>query len=91
MDPVKLRQPQAVVLWIVMPCIGDVGYQCFGGLCCIHLQGEVSVTPYNDDLGYLRFGRPCCLHLQDGLKSRNLKSSYTLLQNLHKLALMTAA
>jgi len=27
------------VFWIVM-LYSDVGYQCFGGLCCLHLQGK---------------------------------------------------
>jgi hypothetical protein len=27
------------VFWVVTPC-GVVGYQCFRGVCCLHLQGE---------------------------------------------------
>jgi len=29
------------VFWVVMPCSIAVGYQCFGGPCCLHLQDEV--------------------------------------------------
>jgi hypothetical protein len=29
------------VFWIVMPLSDVVGYHCFGGLCCLHLQAEV--------------------------------------------------
>jgi hypothetical protein len=28
-------------LQVVMLCSVAVGYQCFGGPCCLHLQGEV--------------------------------------------------
>jgi hypothetical protein len=35
---------QDVVFWVVMPCSDVVGYQCFGGPCCLHLQGEVNVS-----------------------------------------------
>jgi len=30
------------VFWVVMPCSVAVGYQCFRGPHCFHLQGEVS-------------------------------------------------
>jgi hypothetical protein len=30
------------VFWVVTPCGGVVGYQCFGGTCCLHLHGGVS-------------------------------------------------
>jgi hypothetical protein len=29
-----------VVFWIVTLCSDVVGYQCFGGSCFLHLQGE---------------------------------------------------
>jgi len=32
---------QVKVVWVVMPCSFVVGYQCFRGLCCFHLQSEV--------------------------------------------------
>jgi hypothetical protein len=32
---------QIEVLWIVTPCIFVVGYQRFGGPCCLHLQGKI--------------------------------------------------
>jgi hypothetical protein len=33
-----------VVFRAVTPCSDVVGYQCFGGPCCLHLQGEDGVT-----------------------------------------------
>jgi hypothetical protein len=48
-------------LQVVTPCNDVVGYQRFGGLCCLHLQ---VVTPCSDLVGYQRFGGLCCLHLQ---------------------------
>jgi hypothetical protein len=33
---------QVVVFWVMTPCSDVVGYQRFGGPCCLHLQGEVS-------------------------------------------------
>jgi len=31
---------QVKVFWHVMLCIVAIGYQCFGGLLCLHLQGS---------------------------------------------------
>jgi hypothetical protein len=31
-----------VVFWVMIRG-GDVGYQCFGGVCCLHIQGEVKM------------------------------------------------
>jgi len=28
------------VFWVMTPCSVVVGYQCFRGLCCLHLQGD---------------------------------------------------
>jgi hypothetical protein len=45
-----------------MPCIDVVGYQSFGGPCCLHLQ---DLTPCNvEKIGYQRFGGLYCLLLQ---------------------------
>jgi hypothetical protein len=33
---------QVVVFWVVTPCSDMVGYQCFGGLCYLHLQSRCS-------------------------------------------------
>jgi len=33
---------QVRFVWVVMPCSVAVGYQHFGGPCCLHLQGEVT-------------------------------------------------
>jgi hypothetical protein len=52
---------QVAIFWVVTLCSDVVGYQCFGGPCCLHLQ---VVTLCNDVLGYQRFGEPCCIHLQ---------------------------
>jgi hypothetical protein len=30
-----------VIFWVVTSCSDVVGYHCFGGSCCLHLQGEV--------------------------------------------------
>jgi hypothetical protein len=30
--------------WVVMPHSVAVGYQCFGGPCCLRLQGETIFT-----------------------------------------------
>jgi len=35
---VKIR---VEVFWVLTPCNVAVGYQRFGGACCLHLQGEV--------------------------------------------------
>jgi len=35
---------QVEFFWIAIPCSVVVGYQCFGGTCCLHLQGEVNGT-----------------------------------------------
>jgi len=32
---------QVEVFWVVTLCSIVVGYQCFRGPCCFHLQGEV--------------------------------------------------
>jgi len=34
------------VFWAVTPC-SVAGYQCFGGPCCLHLQGETLVSYHN--------------------------------------------
>jgi len=34
---------QVEVFWVVTPCSFVVGYQSFGGPCCVHLLGCVAV------------------------------------------------
>jgi hypothetical protein len=34
---------QVQFFWVVTPCSVVVGYQRFGGPCCLHLQGEVTM------------------------------------------------
>jgi hypothetical protein len=34
---------QIEVFWVVMLCSVVVGYQCFRGSCCLHVQGEVKM------------------------------------------------
>jgi len=34
---------QVEVFWVVTPCSAVLGYQCFGGPCCLHLH---SITNY---------------------------------------------
>jgi hypothetical protein len=36
-----------VIIRIVTPCRNVVGYQCFGGLCRLHLQGEDDIPPHH--------------------------------------------
>jgi hypothetical protein len=36
-EPVESSQ----VFWIMTPCSVVVGYQRFGGPCCLHLQGKL--------------------------------------------------
>jgi len=31
---------QVEFFWVIMPCSVVVGYQCFRGPCCCHLQGQ---------------------------------------------------
>jgi len=33
-----------MVFWVVTPCSDVVGFQRFGGPCCLHPQGEVNDT-----------------------------------------------
>jgi len=33
-----------VVFWVVMLCSVVVGYRCFRGYCCLHLQGDFTAT-----------------------------------------------
>jgi hypothetical protein len=32
---------KVAVFWVVTPCSDVVGYQRFGGPCCLHVQSEV--------------------------------------------------
>jgi hypothetical protein len=34
---------QVEVFWVVMPCSVVVGHQRFGGMCCLHLHGEMKM------------------------------------------------
>jgi hypothetical protein len=52
---------QIELFWVVTPCGNVIGYQRFGGPCCLHLHWVV--TPCSVVVGYQRFGGPCCLHL----------------------------
>jgi hypothetical protein len=57
---------QIDVFWVVTPCSVMVGYNRFGGPCCIYLQVEVFwiVTPCSVVVEYQSFGGPYCFHLQ---------------------------
>jgi hypothetical protein len=37
------NEGSVAVFWVVTQCIDVVGYQCFRGSCCLHLQGEVKI------------------------------------------------
>lgn len=41
---------QVMVLWAVMPCSDEVEHQCFGGICCLHPQGEVHILGLLPDI-----------------------------------------
>jgi hypothetical protein len=41
-DMITAVEVRVEVFCVVMPCIVEVGYQCFGGPCCLHLQGEIN-------------------------------------------------
>jgi uncharacterized membrane protein YgcG len=43
---------QVQVFWVVTPCSVVVGYQCFGGPYCFHLQGEVAVRTSDTLVSY---------------------------------------
>jgi hypothetical protein len=34
---------QVEVFWFVTPCSVAIGYQCFGGPCCLHLHFTLKV------------------------------------------------
>jgi len=34
------------VLWVVMLCSDELGYQCFREPCCLHLQDEMWLWKY---------------------------------------------
>jgi hypothetical protein len=36
---------QVNVFWVVTPYSDVVEHQCFGGPCCLHLQGEMTSSP----------------------------------------------
>jgi hypothetical protein len=42
---------QVEVVWVVASCSITVGYQRFGGPCCLHLQGEVHRQSFYIDGG----------------------------------------
>jgi len=47
------------VFWVVKPCNVAVGYQCFRGLWCLHLQGEVhGAGKRHTDMEYKRGQSP---------------------------------
>jgi hypothetical protein len=39
------------IFWVMTPCCDVVGYHCFGGPCCLHLQGEVNDAGKGTDIG----------------------------------------
>jgi hypothetical protein len=47
---------QIIFFWLVTPCSDVVGYQYFGGPCCLHLQGAVTWTwNFNQVQGVLKY------------------------------------
>jgi len=43
----NLKYFNVVISWVVTPYSDMVGYQRFGGLCCLNLQGEVLSSVFN--------------------------------------------
>jgi len=43
---------KAEIFWAVKPCSVMVGYQRFGGPCCLHLQGEVNSHRLEDFISW---------------------------------------
>jgi len=86
-----VKTKQVGICWVTTPCHDVVGYQRFGGTCCLHLQGEVNntsvplkvvvfwfVTACSDVVGYHRFGGLCCLRLQGEVNMHAACSTETL-------------
>jgi hypothetical protein len=48
---------QVEVFWVMTPCSDVVEYQCFGGTCCLHLQGEVNAGKGGTEIGSISWGR----------------------------------
>jgi hypothetical protein len=44
---------QVDIFWVVTPCSVVVGYQCFGGSCCLHLQDEYGGSMVLRNVGIL--------------------------------------
>jgi len=42
---------QVMVFWVMTVCSDVTGYQCFGGPCYFHHQGEVNDTKKGDTEG----------------------------------------
>jgi hypothetical protein len=53
---------QVEVFWVVTPCSVVVGYQRFGGTCCLRLQGDKTV--WRQDAEDLNFMRDVISHLR---------------------------
>jgi hypothetical protein len=47
---IKVSKVQVEVFWVVTPCSVVVGYQRFGEVFCLHLQGELPVIHENPNL-----------------------------------------
>jgi hypothetical protein len=41
LDVFVVMKGHIIILWVLIPCSDMVGYHCFGGPCCLHLQIEV--------------------------------------------------
>jgi len=65
---------QVEVFWVVTPCNDVVGYQCFRDLCCLHLQGEVSLRTVHTTQSYISSPpQPPTFHYPNNMMSKMTK------------------
>jgi len=55
------------VFWIVAPCTAVAEYQSFGGLCRLHLQGEVNMEAAMSSETLTSFRNTTRRHNSEGL------------------------
>jgi len=78
---VVVMKIQIIVLWFVTPCNDVVGYQSFGGSCCLHLHGPVK--PEDGGSKILR-NSGILLHHYMGLKPKRPRLDSVVLLSLRQ-------
>jgi len=74
-DLLQNMQIHVTVIWVMTPCSVEVGYQRFGGSCCLHLQAGILLQHWShkpEGLARLYLHRP------ENLKSRNRCNKFRL-------------